>query len=120
MFIQKGNTKGTIFKIKVNDLVFASLFDTGAQVSCIKYDTASALGLLYKITDSNVNIRTASGHNVGVKGSILVSFKLGSCSFTHKSIVCEGLNRPLILGEVFLSHHYFTLGLTDDNKRFTQ
>ena len=45
MFIQQGNTKGTTFKIKVNDLVFASLFDTGAQVSYIKYDTASELGL---------------------------------------------------------------------------
>ena len=27
MFIQQGNTKGMTFKIKVNDLVFASLFD---------------------------------------------------------------------------------------------
>ena len=38
LFIQSGNTKGTTFKIKVNDHVFSSLFDTGAQVSCIKYD----------------------------------------------------------------------------------
>ena len=36
LFIQSGNTKGTTFKIKVNDHVFSSLFDTGAQVSCIK------------------------------------------------------------------------------------
>ena len=56
MFIQQGNTKGMTFKIKVCNLVFASLFDTGAQVSCIKYDTASALVLLHKISDSNVNI----------------------------------------------------------------
>ena len=119
MFIQQGNTKGTSFKIKVNDLVFASLFDTGAQLSCIKYDTASALGLFHKISDSNVN-RTANGHNMGVKGSIMVSFEIGFCSFTHKFIVCEGLNRPFILEEEFLSHHCFTLGWTDNNKRFAQ
>ena len=83
MFIQQVNTKDMTFKIKVNDLVFAFLFETGTQVSCIKYDTASALGLLHKISYSNVNFRTANGHNMGVKGSIMVSFKIGSCSFTH-------------------------------------
>ena len=57
---------------------------------------------------------------MGVKGSVMVSFKIGSCSFTHKFIVCEGLNRPFILGEEFLSHHCFTLGWTDDNKRFAE
>ena len=39
--INTGKTKGTTFKIKVKDLAFSSLFDTGAQVSCIKYDTVS-------------------------------------------------------------------------------
>ena len=120
MFIQQSNTKGTTFKIKVNDLGFASLLDTGAQVSCIKYDTASALGLLHKISDSSVNVRTANRHNMGVKGSVMVSFIIGSYSFTHKFIVCEGLNRPFILGEEFLSHHCFTLGWAENNKRFTQ
>ena len=108
------------FKIKVNDSVFSSLFDTGAQVSCIKYDTVSALGLLHKISDSNTCIRTANGQDMGVKGSIMINFKIGSCSFTHKFVVCEGLTRPFILGEEFLSHHYFKLGWTDDNKRFTE
>ena len=37
--INTGKSKGTTFKIKVKDLAFSSLFDTGAQVSCIKYDT---------------------------------------------------------------------------------
>ena len=59
LFIQTGSTKGTTFKIKVNDSVFSSLFDTGAQVSCIKYDTVAALGLLHQISDNNTCIRTA-------------------------------------------------------------
>ena len=33
LFIQTGSTKGTMFKINVDGLVFSSLFDTGAQVS---------------------------------------------------------------------------------------
>ena len=109
-----------MFKIKVNDSVFSSLFDTGAQVSCIKYDTVAALGLLHQISDSNTCIRTANGQDMGVRGLVMINFKIGSCSFTHKFIVCEGLTRPFILGEEFLSHHCFKLGWTDDNKRFTE
>ena len=54
--------------------------------------------------------------DVGVKGSLMVSFQIGSCSFTYRFIVCKGITRPLILGEDFLSHHCFKLGWTDDKK----
>ena len=47
-FINTGSTKGTTFKIKVQDHVFSSLFDTGAHVSCIKYDTVTEMGLLHQ------------------------------------------------------------------------
>ena len=57
---------------------------------------------------------------MGVKSSVMVNFKIGPCSFTHKFVVCEGLTRPFILGEEFLSHHCFTLGWNDDNKRFVE
>ena len=57
---------------------------------------------------------------MGVRGSIVVNFKIVPCSFTHKFIVCRGITRPFILGEEFLSHHCFKLGWTDDNKRFAE
>ena len=68
------SSKGISLKdpIKVNDSVFSSLFDTGAKVSCIKYDTASALGLLHQIADSNTCIRTANGQDMGVRGSVMI------------------------------------------------
>ena len=115
-----GKTKGTIFKIKVKDLIFSSLFDTGAQVSCIKYDTIIEMGLLHQISNISTCIRTANGQDVGVRGSVMINFEIGSCSFTHKFIVCNGITRPFILGEDFLSHHCFKLGWTDDNKRFAE
>ena len=37
-----------MLKINVDGLVFSSLFDMGAQVSCIKYDTVATLGLATK------------------------------------------------------------------------
>ena len=119
-FINTGNTKGTTFKIWVQDHVFSSLFNTGAQVSCIKYDTVTEMGLLHQISSSSTSIRTANSQDVGIKGSIVVSFKIGPCSFTHKFVVCKGITRPFILGKEFLSHHCFKLGWTEDNKRFTE
>ena len=89
-------------------------------MSCIKYDTVAALGLLHQISSSSTCIRTANSQDVGVKGSIVVSFKIGPCSFTHKFVVCEGITRPFILGKEFLSHHCFKLGWTDGNKRFAE
>ena len=120
LFIQTGSTKGTTFKINVDGLVFSSLFDTGAQVSCIKYDTVATLGLLGQVSDNNINIRTANGQDMGVKGSVMVNFKIRPSSFTHKFVVFEGLTRPFILGEEFLSHQCFTLGWTNDNNRFSE
>ena len=67
--INTGKTKGTTFKIKVKDLAFSSLFNTGAQVSCIKYDTVAEMELLHQISESSTCIRTANGQDVGVKGS---------------------------------------------------
>ena len=78
------------------------------------------MGLLHQISGSSTCIRTANGQDVGVKGSIVVSFKIGPCGFTHKFVVCKGITRPFILGKEFLSHHCFKLGWTDDNKRFTE
>ena len=72
LFVQKGSMKGTTFKINVNDSVFASLLDTGAQVSCIKYDTVVTLGLLHQISDNNVSIRTTNGLDIGVKVSVMI------------------------------------------------
>ena len=62
-----GSTKGTTFKIHFGGLVFSCLFDTGAQVCCIKYDMVAALGLLSKISDNNISIRTANGQDMGIK-----------------------------------------------------
>ena len=109
-----------MFEIKVNNSIFSSLFDTGAQVSCIKYDTVAALGSLHQISGSNICIRTSNAQDVHVRGLVRINVKIGPCSFTHKFEVCEGLTRPFILSKEFLSHHCFKLGWTDDNKRFTE
>ena len=68
LFINIGSTKGTTFKIDVGGMVFSSPFDTGAQISCIMYDTVATLGLLSQISDNNVDlcIRATNGQDMGV------------------------------------------------------
>ena len=117
--INTGKTKGTTFKIKVKDLAFSSLFDTGAQVSCIKYDTVSEMELLHQISEKQYMYKNCEWPRCGSK-RIVVSFQIGPCSFTHRFIVCKGITRPFILGEDFLSHHCFKLGWMDYNKRFAE
>ena len=68
----------------------------------------ATLGLLGQISDNNINVRTAYGQDMGIKGSIMVNFKIGPSSFAHKFVLCEGLTRPFILGDKFLSHCYIT------------
>ena len=86
--INTGKTKGTTFKIKIKDLAFSSLLDTGAWVSCIKYDTVSELDLLHQISECSTCIRTTNGQDVGVKGSILVRFQIGPCSLYTQINLC--------------------------------
>ena len=40
---------------------------------------------------------------MGILGHVMVTFKLGKQSFTHKFFVCRFLTRPFILGEDYLS-----------------
>ena len=68
-------------------------------------DTCTALGLLDSVSDTNTQVNTASGQDMGILGHVMVTFKLGKQSFTHKFLVCRFLTRPFILGEDYLSRY---------------
>ena len=97
------------FKIDTGGYVFSCLFDTGAEVSCMNVDTCTALGLLDSVSDINTQVNTASGQDMGVLGHVMVTFKLGKQSFTHKFLVCRCLTRPFILGEDYLSKNCMSM-----------
>ena len=66
--INQGRTRGTTFKIDTGGYVFSCLFDTGAKVSCMNVETCTALGLLHSISDTNIQVNTASGQDMGIVG----------------------------------------------------
>ena len=82
-FINQGRTRGTTFKIDTGGYVFSCLFDTGAKVSCMNIETCTALGLLHSITDTNTQVNTASGQDMGVIGHVMVTLKLGRVLLTN-------------------------------------
>ena len=92
-----------MFKIDTGGYVFSCLFDTGAEVSCMNMETCTTLGLLHSVSDTNTQVNTVSGQDMGIIGHVMVTFKLGKQSFTHKFLVCRFLTRPFILGEDYLS-----------------
>ena len=96
--------------------MFSCLFDTGAEVSCMNVDTCTALGLLNSVSDTNTQVNMASGQDMGVLGHVMVTFKLGKQSFTHKFLVCRFLTRPFILGEDYLSKNCMRMEW-DGNRR---
>ena len=79
-------------------------------------ETCTALGLLDSISDTNTQVNTASGQDMGIVGHVMVTFKLGKQSFTHKFLVCRFLTRPFILGEDYLSKNCMRMEW-DGNKR---
>ena len=53
---------------------------------------------------------------MGILGHVMVTFKLGKKSFTHKFLVCRFLTRPFILGEDYLSKNCMCMEW-DGNRR---
>ena len=74
-------------------------------------ETCTALGLLHSISDTNTQVNTASGQDMGIIGHVMVTFKLSKQSFTHKFLVCRFLTRPFILGEDYLSKKLHAHGM---------
>ena len=79
-------------------------------------ETCTALGLLHSISDTNTQVNTVSGQDMGILGHVMVTFKLGKQSFTHKFLVCRFLTRPFILGEDYLSKNCMCMEW-DGNRR---
>ena len=94
-FINQGRTRGTTFKIDTGGYVFSCLFDTGAEVSCMNMESCTVLGLLHSVSDTNTQVNTVSGQDMGIIGHVMVTFKLSKQSFTHNFLFVDFLQDHL-------------------------
>ena len=53
----------------------------GAKVSCMNVDTCTALGLLDSVSDTNTQVNTVSGQDMGILGHVMVMFKAWQAEF---------------------------------------
>ena len=86
-FINQGRARDTTFKIDTGGYVFSCLFDTGAEVSCMNMETCTALGLLHNVLDTNTQVNTVSGQDMGIVGHVMVTFKLWQAEF-YSQVSC--------------------------------
>ena len=97
-------------------MYFHACFDTGAEVSCMNIETCTALGLLNSISDTNTQVNTVSGQDMGFLGHVMVTFNSASRVLLTSFLFVDFLQRPFILGEDYLSKNCMHMEW-DGNKR---
>ena len=99
-----GPTTGTVFQIFANNnlnIKINTLFDTGAMKSVMSLEMYKKLKLKDLDTTSIPHIVGASGESLGTRGRIKCEININRRIFYQTFIVCEHLNRPIILSRDF-------------------
>ena len=102
------------FLIENQELKTKSMFDTGAQTSCISYDCYREFTSITKI-DMNVEYKVTSANesNLVPIGVVICLLKPDTCEFEHKVILSKHLLCPVILGLDFAQD--FRVGIDRNN-----
>ena len=83
------------------------LIDSGADLSVIQSDLLKTLNprsILKRFKNGGPQrCVSASGHDLGPRGQIILRFALGGRQFTHKFLVVNNLHQALIIGDDFLA-----------------
>ena len=102
-----GPNTGTVFPVTIANYATQvnALFDTGAQRSCMNYDTFERL----KLDELNTNrvpvVQSASGNSLHAVGTVTCGVNIGEKNFVQTFIVCRNMTRNVILGTDFTITH---------------
>ena len=111
--------EGTVFETTINNTKMKALFDTGATKSVM-------LGKMYRnlklgpLDDSNLpSVVGANGSSLGVMGRIrcTIAFEKDEDKFDQTFLVCENLQRGVILGKDFARQNCAGMYWTPHNTR---
>ena len=119
-----GTSLGAIIPTEIGHNKCNTLIDTAVTRSCISEMFYHTLCLKNMKHLFNVTLKSASGNNVQLLGTVTCPFTLGKESYTFDFIMFKHLQRPLILGVNFLKKYrmgtnWTTTGkfvLTQDNQ----
>ena len=111
--------EGTVFETTINNTKMKALFDTGATKSVMS-------GKMYRnlklgpLDDSNLpSVVGANGSSLGVMGCIrcTIAFEKDEDKFDQTFLVCENLQRGVILGKDFARQNCAGVYWTPHNTR---
>ena len=89
--------------IKIGNISFRSLVDTGAEVSLISRKALRLLQNKPKLSNKRAHLQSVNGNSLQVDGSVQLKFKIGRVHKVHEFYVVPNINRNIILGRDFLS-----------------
>ena len=98
--------EGTVFKSSINNTKMKTLFDTGATKSVMSGKMYRELKL-GPLDETNLpSVVGANGSNLGVLGHIRCNIVFDKDIFDQTFLVCENLERGVILGKDFARQNY--------------
>ena len=113
-----GPTTGTVFQVFGNNNLntkINTLFYTGAMKSIMSLEMHNKLRLRELDTSSIPHVVGASGKSLGATGRTRCEININGKTFYQTFIVCEHLQRPMILGRDFSIQNCIGISWTKSN-----
>ena len=114
--IELEGSEGADIMIKFPKRNVTALVDTGAYCCCMSEETYLLNGLPTVTQLFHVNVKTASGSDLGPLGIVHCEFQMGGNTFSHPFIVCKKLTKDVILGRDFLRSNKLHVGWSKQGK----
>ena len=97
------------------------LVDTGASISIISSDILEAYNLKDKmgLLQSPINLTSANGERIPVRGECPLKLSVGDTNITHNVVVADILNK-FILGMDFMSQHKCDILISKEKMRINE
>ena len=90
----------------INDQPSPMLVDTGASITAVSSSFFSTFSPLPPLEPSTLtSIRTVSGEELPVQGTVTLNFLFGDVTYPYEVLVIDSLTYPIVLGRDFLMHY---------------
>ena len=112
-----GLKRGTMFTAHVSNKRCHTLVDTSTSHSCMSLAFYEQMSLPPVKRPISTTVQSATGSNLEPLGIVECNVRLGHKTFNNTIIVCHNMQKPLILGEDFLSNNALGVYYDEQGKR---
>ena len=102
----KSTTQRPYAESKIGKVIVRSLFDTGADISCLKTETYKRANLSIDVkSDLNRRFKAAGGNNLQISGKVMLPIEIDNKKVEHPFFLIDNHNEQCILGIDFITKH---------------